>query len=134
VRDRLAGDLVAYVTTAAGGADRVEGRDAYLARLPDLRGSGGSLEVDQVLAVDGGLALAMVEIRAARGGDRLHNHAALLARVEGGLVARLWMVEAQPAQRRLLGGRGAGPFAQAVGGVAPRRCWSHSPTASPARR
>jgi ketosteroid isomerase-like protein len=97
VRDRLATDLVAYVTTADGGADRVEGRDAYLARLPDLRGAGGSPAVEQLLAVDGGLALAMVEIRAARGEHRLHNHAALLARVEDGRVARLWMVEAQPA-------------------------------------
>jgi ketosteroid isomerase-like protein len=97
VRDRLAAGLVAYVTTPDGGADRVEGRDAYLARLPDLRAAGGSVAVDQVLAVDDGLVLAMVEIRAARGGDRLHNHAALLARVEDGLVARLWMVEAQPA-------------------------------------
>ena len=39
----------------------------------------------------------MVEIRAERGGDRLHNHAALLARVAGGRVTHLWMVEAQPA-------------------------------------
>ena len=39
----------------------------------------------------------MVEIRAERGGDRLHNHAALLARVAAGRVTHLWMVEAQPA-------------------------------------
>jgi hypothetical protein len=32
----LARDLVAYVTNADGGADRVEGVDVYLARLPDL--------------------------------------------------------------------------------------------------
>jgi ketosteroid isomerase-like protein len=95
--DRLAPGLVSWVTTADGGADRVEGRDAYLARLPDLRAAGGSLAVTQVLEVGGGQAMAMVEIRAERGGDRLHNHAALLARVADGLVTGLWMVEAQPA-------------------------------------
>jgi ketosteroid isomerase-like protein len=97
VRDALAPGLVAYVTTADGGADRVEGRDAYLARLPDLRAAGGALEVAQTLEVEHGLGLAMVEIRAERGGDRLHNHAAFLARIAGGAITHLWMVEAQPA-------------------------------------
>jgi ketosteroid isomerase-like protein len=93
----LAPGLVAYVTTADGGADRVEGREAYLARLPDLRAAGGSLTITQVLPVDDDRAMAMVEIRAARRGRRLHNHAALLARVADGAIVRLWMVEAQPA-------------------------------------
>ena len=97
VRAALAGDLVAYVTTADGGADRVEGRDAYLARLPDLRAAGGALDVTQVLEVDAEHVLAMVEIRASRGEARLHNHAAFLARIEAGGITRLWMVEAQPA-------------------------------------
>ncbi|HEX2508035.1 MAG TPA: nuclear transport factor 2 family protein [Miltoncostaeaceae bacterium] len=97
VRAALAPGLVAHVTTADGGADRVEGRDAYLARLPDLRAAGGSLEVTQVLEVEGGLVLAMVEIRAERLGDRLHNHAAFLARLGEAGITHLWMVEAQPA-------------------------------------
>jgi ketosteroid isomerase-like protein len=97
VRGLLAQGLLATVTTADGGADRVEGRDRYMARLPDLRAAGGSLDVTQVLEVDEGHALAMVEIRASRGGDRVHNHAAFLARVASGRVTHLWMVEAQPA-------------------------------------
>jgi ketosteroid isomerase-like protein len=97
VRDGLSPGLVAFVTTAGGAADRVEGRDAYLARLPDLRAAGGSLKVTQVLEVDEDLVLAMVEIRAERRGDRLHNHAAFLARLADGRITRLWMVEAQPA-------------------------------------
>ena len=97
VRDGLAPGLVAYVTTADSGADRVQGREAYVARLPDLRAAGGSLEVTQVLEVDEGLVLAMVEIRAERGGQRLHNHAALLARLGDDGITHLWMVEAQPA-------------------------------------
>ena len=97
VREAVSPDLVAYVTTADGGAGRVEGRDAYLDRLPDLRAAGGSVTVTQVPEVDEALVMAMVEIRAERGGDRLHNTAAFLARVDSGLITHLWMVEAQPA-------------------------------------
>jgi ketosteroid isomerase-like protein len=97
VEAALAPGLVAYVTSSDGGADRVEGREAYLARLPDLRAAGGSIAVTQVLEVDDALVMAMVEIRAERGGDRLHNHAAFLARLGEGGITHLWMVEAQPA-------------------------------------
>lgn len=97
VREGLDDRLVAWVTTADGGADRVEGPDAYMARLPDLRAAGGALAVTQVVQIDPGQALAMVEIRAGDGADRLHNHAALLARLADGRITHLWMVEAQPA-------------------------------------
>ncbi|HSJ74334.1 MAG TPA: hypothetical protein VK904_08450 [Miltoncostaeaceae bacterium] len=50
-----------------------------------------------MLEVDERLVLAMVEIRAERRGDHLHNHAAFLARLEEGRITHLWMVEAQPA-------------------------------------
>ena len=73
VEARLAEDIVADVTTADGGADRVEGHDAFIARVPDLRAARGSPAVTQVLEVDDRQAIAMVEIRA------------------------FWMVEARPA-------------------------------------
>jgi ketosteroid isomerase-like protein len=97
VRSALAPGLVAYVTNAEGGVDLVEGRDAYMERLPDLHATGGCLAVTQVLEVDAHQVLTMVEIRASRGGRELHNFAAFLARVEKGLVTHLWMVEALPA-------------------------------------
>lgn len=97
LRALLADDLVAYVTNAEGGADRVEGAGRYVDRLPDLRAAGGSITVTQVLDVDPHLGLAMVEIEAARGDDRLHNFASFLARTAGGKVVALWMVEALPA-------------------------------------
>jgi ketosteroid isomerase-like protein len=105
----LADDLVAYVTTADGAADRVEGRQAYLARLPDLGAAGGSAAVTQVLEVDERHALAMVEVRAGRGDERLHNHAAFLARVEGRRITRLWMVEAQPSHSDQFWSRASSP-------------------------
>jgi ketosteroid isomerase-like protein len=97
VRSALADDLVAYVTNADGGADVVEGRDRYIERLPDLQAAAGSLDVTQVLEVDARHVLVMVEIRASRKGRDLHNFASFLARVDGGQVVQLWMVEALPA-------------------------------------
>ena len=41
----LADDLTAYVTNASGEADVVSGREDYMARVPDLRSAGGSVEV-----------------------------------------------------------------------------------------
>ena len=74
VRAGLAEDLVAYVTNAQGGADAVGGREPYMARLPDLRGAGGSLTAKE-----------------------LHNFAAFLVRLRDGLVTHMWMVDARPA-------------------------------------
>jgi ketosteroid isomerase-like protein len=94
----LAEDVVAYVTNADAGVDTVNDREAYMARVPDLQEAGGSAEITQVVAVDDERALTMVEIRVPdRKGKSLHNHAAFLARVAGGEIAELWMVEALPA-------------------------------------
>jgi ketosteroid isomerase-like protein len=90
-------DLVAYVTNADAGIDVVNGRTAYLERLPDLAAAGGSLDVTQVVAVDAELFLAMVEIRAERNDMTLHNFAAFLGRVAGAQIHELWMVDARPA-------------------------------------
>jgi ketosteroid isomerase-like protein len=92
----LADDVVSYVTNADAGVDVVRGRDEYMRRVPDLRSADGSLEITQVVAIDDERVLTMVEIRARRGGMELHNFAAFLARVRGGRIAELWMVDARP--------------------------------------
>ena len=98
VGDLLAEDVIAHVTTSDGGVDRVQGRAAYLARLPDLGSAQGGLTVTQVVGVDDERALSMVEIMARRDGrDDLHNVAGFLARVADGRVTELWMVDAKPA-------------------------------------
>jgi ketosteroid isomerase-like protein len=97
VRALLADDLTSYVTNAGGGVDRVEGADAYVARLPDTSGVDLSVEITQVVEIDAERVMTMVEIRADRDGRKLHNFAAFLARVSAGLIAELWMVEAEPA-------------------------------------
>jgi ketosteroid isomerase-like protein len=97
MRGLLADDVVAYVTNAAGSVDRVEGADAYVARVPDVSGADYSADVTQVVSVAPGQVLGMVEIKAERKGRTLHNHAAFLARVADERIAELWMVEALPA-------------------------------------
>jgi ketosteroid isomerase-like protein len=97
VRAGLADELRAWVTNADGGADVVEGADAYMSRLPDLKAAGGEAVVTQVLEVDAERVMTMIEIRAEREGRSLHNHAAFLARIADGRIAELWMVDALPA-------------------------------------
>ena len=97
LRSLLAEEMTGYVTNAGAEVDVVEGRDAYLSRLPDLHATGGSLRVPQVVAVDSERALTMVEIRAEREGKSLHNFAAFLTRVVEGRVQEIWMVDALPA-------------------------------------
>ncbi len=90
--------MTAYITNADAGVDTVTGREDYMARVPDLQEAGGSAEITQVVGIDSERAMTMVEIRVPdRKGKSLHNHAAFLARVAGGEIAELWMVEALPA-------------------------------------
>lgn len=97
VRSLLADDAVTYITTADAGVDRVEGRDAFMACLPDLAGATLRTGITQVLTIDEERVMTMIEVRAERQGRRLHNFAAFLARVSDDRIAELWMVDAKPA-------------------------------------
>lgn len=101
MRDLLADDLVAFVTNSEGGIDRVEGRDAYLSRIEamDLPAARFSVEPTQTpVAAGDDEVLVMVEVRARRGERRLHNFAAHLLRIDGGLIREWRMVDAKPAE------------------------------------
>lgn len=97
MRAVLASDMVAHITNASGGTDRVEGVDGFMARLPDLTGASLTTSITQIAAVDDERVMTMIEIKASREGKELHNFATFLARVVGGHVKELWMVEARPA-------------------------------------
>ncbi len=99
MRPLLAADLRAYITNRDGGVDEVTGADAYLERIEamDLASAEFRVAVTQVAMVRPDLAMVMVEVHAARGGRRLHNHAAHLLFFRDQQVAEWWMVEAQPA-------------------------------------
>ena len=64
----------------------------------NLRNAQLRLTITQMVTPRPDMVLAMVEVSAARGGKRLHNHAAHCLFVRGGLVAEWWMVEALPAE------------------------------------
>ncbi len=101
MRSLLAEDLVAFITNAEGGLDRVEGREEYLSRIEamDLPSARFSVELTQApVPVDSEQVLIMVEVRAQRDGRSLHNFAAHLLRVAGGRVTEWRMVEAKPAE------------------------------------
>jgi ketosteroid isomerase-like protein len=101
MRSMLAEDLVAFITNAEGGLDRVEGREEYLSRIEamDLPSARFSVELTQApVPVDSEQVLIMVEVRARRDGRSLHNFAAHLLRVAGGRVTEWRMVEAKPAE------------------------------------
>jgi ketosteroid isomerase-like protein len=97
MRSLLAEDLVAYITNADAGVDRVHGREGFMSRLPDLAGAELSTAVTQIVAIDDERVMTMIEIKAERGDRALHNFAAFLARVSDGQIAELWMVDAKPA-------------------------------------
>jgi ketosteroid isomerase-like protein len=101
MRAALAEDLVAYVTRADGGMDRVEGREDYLGRIEamDLPAARFSVELTQPpVEVGENRVMVMVEVRAERGGRKLHNFAAHLLRLADGRIAEWWMVDAKPAE------------------------------------
>jgi ketosteroid isomerase-like protein len=97
VSSLLAEDLVSHITNADAGVDRVEGREGFMDRLPDLTGAELSTAITQVVGIDDERVMTMIEVRAERKGNTLHNFAAFLARVAGGRIAELWMVDAKPA-------------------------------------
>ena len=101
MRAVMAPEMLAFVTNEEGGEDEVRGRDAYLARIEamDLPAVRFSVELTQSPVIVGeGLVLAMVEVRAEKGERRLHNYAAHLTRVAGGVITEWRMVEAKPAE------------------------------------
>ena len=101
MREALAPDLVAYVTNAEGGVDRIEGRDGYLGRIEamNLPSARFSVELTQPpIPVDPDQVLIMVEVRAQRAGRSLHNFAAHLLRIVSGQITEWRMVDAKPAE------------------------------------
>jgi ketosteroid isomerase-like protein len=96
-RSLMAEDAVSHITNADAGADRLEGRDAFVDRLPDLSGADLRTDLTQVVVIDDERVLTMIEVRAKRHGRTLHNFAAFLLRIPDDRITELWMVDAKPA-------------------------------------
>jgi ketosteroid isomerase-like protein len=101
MRALLAEDAVAYIANAEGGVDKVEGRDAYLARVEamDLPSARFSIKLTQPpVSVDPERVLVMVEVHAHRRGRSLDNFAAHLLRITDGRITDWRMVDAKPSE------------------------------------
>ena len=93
--------VVAHITNAQGGADRIEGRDELLARIGavDYGAAQLTIEVTNTVEPAPGQVLAMAEVHAsAPSGEKLHNFAGHLCSVSDGRITEWWMVEALPAE------------------------------------
>jgi len=99
MRSLMADSFQGHVTTADAGVRQAD-REQYLASIEamDVRSANLRLETPNVLRMDPGRVLVMVEVRAERFGHTLHNFSAQLAQVADGRITELWMVEALPAE------------------------------------
>ncbi len=93
----LADDFAGHVTTAEGDTRSVD-RDSYVAsvRAMDVGTANLRLRVPNVVEVEPGRVLVMVEVHAERGGRTLHNFSGQLLTVRDGQVTDLWMTDALP--------------------------------------
>jgi ketosteroid isomerase-like protein len=101
MRAVLADDMTSFITNADGGTDVVEGADGLLARIEamDLPSANYSVQLTQPpVPVPPDKVLAMVEIRAERGGRTLHNFAAHLLTIAGDEISEWRMADAKPAE------------------------------------
>lgn len=99
MRSLMADSFQGHVTTADAGVRQAD-REQYLASIEamDVRSANLRLETPNVLRMDPGRVLVMVEVRAERFGHTLHNFSGQLAQVADGRITELWMVEALPAE------------------------------------
>jgi ketosteroid isomerase-like protein len=99
MRALMADGFVARVTTADGGTAEIDA-DRYVAAVEAMHVPTADLRLSMPDATPVGddAVLVMVEVHAARGGRTLHNFSGQLARVRGGRIVELSMVDALPAE------------------------------------
>jgi ketosteroid isomerase-like protein len=99
LRESLADDFTGHITTSDGGVRDVDA-DGYVesVRAMDVPTANLRLDVPNVVEVEPGRVLVMVEVRAQRDGRSLHNFSGQLVTVAGGKLREIWMVDALPAE------------------------------------
>lgn len=96
----LSENVIAYITQSDGSARESRGRDAYADAVTwmDPVSANLRMNIPQILTIEPGLVMVMVEVHAARYGKTLHNFSGQLLRFDDNdLIDRIWMVEALPA-------------------------------------
>ena len=99
LRESLTDDFTGHITTADGGVRDVD-RDGYVesVRAMDVPTANLRLDIPNVVEIEPGRVLVMVEVHAQRGGRTLHNFSGQLATVVDGKLSEIWMVDALPAE------------------------------------
>jgi hypothetical protein len=94
----MAEDVINYVTNREGGVDKVLGREPYLERVKamDVPTAHLRLAIPQILTINPGKVLLMVEVKAERSAKTLHNFSAFLMEIKDDQIHQTWMVEALP--------------------------------------
>jgi ketosteroid isomerase-like protein len=118
----LTEDFVGHITSADAGIRKVD-RDGYVAavRSMDVRSANLRLEVPNIVEVEPGRVLVMVEVQAQRGPSVLHNFSGQLATVTDGKLSELWMVEASLPRATHSGRNGAAGNARSMPGLSGSR-------------
>jgi ketosteroid isomerase-like protein len=99
LRESLTDDFTGHITTADGGVRDVD-RDGYVesVRAMDVPTAHLQLDVPNVVEIEPGRVLVMVEVHAQRSGRTLHNFSGQLVTVVDGKLSEIWMVDALPAE------------------------------------
>jgi ketosteroid isomerase-like protein len=99
LRESLTDDFTGHITTADGGVRDVD-RDGYVesVRAMDVPTAHLRLDIPNVVEIEPGRVLVMVEVHAQRDGRTLHNFSGQLATVVDGKLSEIWMVDALPAE------------------------------------
>jgi ketosteroid isomerase-like protein len=99
LRESLTDDFAGHITTADGGVRGVD-RDGYVESVGamDVSTANLCLDVPNVVEIEPGRMLVMVEVHAQRGGRTLHNFSGQLITVVDGKLSEIWMVDALPAE------------------------------------
>lgn len=95
----LADNVVAHITNKHAEVDNIVGRKAYMQRQAESNTTGvdAKLTVPQIITINTGQVMLMVNIEVTRGKKTMHNHAAFLLTVIDNKITEMWMVEALPA-------------------------------------
>jgi hypothetical protein len=99
LRESLTDDFTGHITTAGGGVRDVD-RDGYVesVRAMDVPTANLRLDIPNVVEIEPGRVLVMVEVHAQRGDRTLHNFSGQLVTVTDGKLSEIWMVDALPAE------------------------------------
>jgi hypothetical protein len=91
-------NMHSYISNAEGGHDELKGRDAFMENLRALDAGHVKPEITmlQCTYVTPQKSLFMLEVKAERGKQKLHNYAAYLLEERDDLITQIHMVEAKP--------------------------------------